>query len=404
MNKTFIHGKDAPLEDTIAKAKSIIKRLGYETQIISRQNPLPNLYSILIQEKNKPYLYANGKGINEKAALASALGEFVERLATGYFFADFYLGEKKVYQPKEKFFPMDSKNFLSKKLWKFYDPNDKLTPENLLDINCGNPKRGVRCLPFVSMSTGETTFFPVNILDNIYVSNGMAAGNSKAEAITQALSEIIERHVKFKIISAGISLPEIDENRLRNFSDIYKTIEKIKNAGRKIIFYDASLGGVFPVICAALFDKKKHNCLLSFGAHPNFEIAAARAITELFQGRSLESLGEISNLTDDRKAVAAPENLELHFIDSTGLVLKDFFEKKSDYNLSNWNLNGTTQEEMNSLKQLIERLGFEIFVYDIEFNNFYVCRIVTPGFSEIYPIDDMIYNNKNQRAFVQDDY
>jgi len=179
MNKTFVPGKDAPLEDTISKINLLLKQQDFEIEEVSWLNPLPNVWSVIICDKKQPYLFSNGKGTSENAALASALGEFVERLTTGFFFSEYYLGDKEVYQPDEKFFPLESKKFLSEKLWKFYDPDEELKPENLIDINCGDPARGIRCLPFKSLKTDNTIYFPVNILDNLYLSNGMAAFRTK---------------------------------------------------------------------------------------------------------------------------------------------------------------------------------------------------------------------------------
>ncbi|VEB61502.1 UPF0142 protein [Salmonella enterica subsp. enterica] len=46
-----------------------------------------------IRDKECALCFTNGKGATKKAALASALGEYFERLSTNYFFADFWLGE-----------------------------------------------------------------------------------------------------------------------------------------------------------------------------------------------------------------------------------------------------------------------------------------------------------------------
>ena len=56
---------------------------------------------------------------------------------------------------------------------------------------------------------GDIIWFPVNVIGNIYVSNGMSAGNTANEARVQALSEVFERYVKNRIIAEGICLPEV---------------------------------------------------------------------------------------------------------------------------------------------------------------------------------------------------
>jgi len=403
MNKTFAPGKDAALEDTISKINLLLKQQGFEIKEVSWMNPLPNVWSVIVRDKNRPYLFSNGKGTCRNAALASALGEFVERLATGFFFFEYYLGDKEVYQPNEKFFPLESKKFLSEKLWEFYDPDEELKPENLIDINSGNPDRGIRCLPFKSLETGETIYFPVNILDNLYLSNGMAAGNSEPEAQSQALSEIIERYVKFKIISEGISLPEIPEKILNKYSKVIAAREKLKESGYEILIKDASLNGEFPVINITLLNSKKGTCLAAFGAHPRFEVALERTLTELFQGRSLDQLGEFQPPSFDIRAVSDYTNLEEHFIDSGGIISWKFFNKNSDYNFQNWNLEVTTKDEVEYLENIINKLGFNVYRADYNCGGMHVCRFVIPGMSEIYPVDDLMWNNKNEGVFFRDD-
>jgi len=51
----------------------------------------------------------------------------------------------------------------------------------------------------VRQSDGEVVYFPSNLIENLYLSNGMSAGNTLAEAQVQCLSEIFERAVKREI-------------------------------------------------------------------------------------------------------------------------------------------------------------------------------------------------------------
>ena len=92
--QTFILGKDAALEDSISKFSTKIDRTGFNIEEASWLNPVPNVWSVHIRDKDCPQCFSNGKGASKKAALASALGEYFERLSTNYFFADFYLGQE----------------------------------------------------------------------------------------------------------------------------------------------------------------------------------------------------------------------------------------------------------------------------------------------------------------------
>jgi ribosomal protein S12 methylthiotransferase accessory factor len=92
--------------------------------------------------------------------------------------------------------------------------------EMLVDMNSGNAERGICAIPYIRQSDAAEVFFPVNIISNLYVSNGMSAGNTQAEARAQALSEILERHVKFKVIAEGICLPDVPEEVIARYPGI----------------------------------------------------------------------------------------------------------------------------------------------------------------------------------------
>ncbi len=400
MKKTYISGKDAALEDSISKIQLLLKNLGFDVEEVSWQNPLPNVWSVHLRDKDCPLLYSNGKGICKKAALASALGEFVERLTTNFFFSTYYLGKTSKYYPNEKFFSLKSKKYLSEKLREFYHFEK---PENLIDISSRNLEKRICCIPFSCMKTNEKLFFPVNILNNLYVSNGMSAGNSNFEAQSQALSEIIERYVKNRIISEEISLPEIPKKILEKFPKVLKAIKKLDEKDFSILIHDASLGGVFPVINITLLNKKNGTAFVAFGAHPQFEVALERTLTELFQGRSLNQLNEFQPPSFDSETVAEHYNLENHFIDSTGLISWKFFNKKSDYDFKFWNFEGTTKQEIDYLSKIIYKLGFDIFKTEYNLDGIYCCRIIVPGMSEIYPVEDLVWNNRNEGVFFRDD-
>jgi hypothetical protein len=64
----------------------------------------------------------------------------------------------------------------------FYNPDAEIDAEVLVDLNSGNVERGICALPYQRVRDGAETYFPVNIIGNLYVSNGMAAGNTLTEA------------------------------------------------------------------------------------------------------------------------------------------------------------------------------------------------------------------------------
>ncbi|MDH5582039.1 MAG: YcaO-like family protein, partial [Bdellovibrionales bacterium] len=213
--KTCIAGKDRPLEETISEMTSLLDNLGINIEIASWRNLVPHVWSVHIRDADSPMCYTNGKGTTKEAALASALGEYIERISNNYFYNDYFLGEeiaesKFVHYPNEKWFPITptfTEDLMDPYLLKIYNPDGELRPEHLVDTNSGNTERGICSIPFTRQSDQEEIFIPVNLIGNLFVSNGMSAGNTKYEARVQAISEIFERAVKNKIIREEITLP-----------------------------------------------------------------------------------------------------------------------------------------------------------------------------------------------------
>ncbi len=405
MPQTHILGKDAALEDSIASMQQKLHTLDYHIIEQSWLNPIANVWSVHIRDRDCPLLFTNGKGASKKAALASALGEFFERLACNYFWADYYLGEQRsqadfVHYPNEKWFSFDGdkmpQGLLSSTLWDFYNEEQDLSPKALIDINSSHPSRGICALPYIRQRDKEIFYFPVNIIGNLYVSNGMSAGNTIAEARVQALSEIFERAIKFKIIGEGITLPDIPEQVLQRYPSIQAGIKELEQAGYSLLIKDASLGGQYPVSCVTLLNPKDQGCYASFGAHPSFEVALERALTELLQGRGLNALEGFAAPGFDLDEVASLQNLETHFIDSSGIIHWDYLAESADYEFNDWDFTGTTEEEFDYLCQLIHEDNLDIYIADYDHLGVYACRIIVPSMSEIYPVDDLRWANNNE--------
>ncbi len=416
---THIPGKDASLEDTIDHATSLLKSMELETEVVSWQNPAPDCWSVHLRSTTCAHLYTNGKGTSKAAALASALGEFFERLSTNFFFADCFLDDEATtppffFYPDEQWFPPgkstsiptkapDGTELLNTHLRTFYNPAGELAFEHLCDNNTDSLRRGICALPFSDLASGEKVYFPVSLLNNLYVSNGMAAGNSRAECCSQALSEIVERHVKNIIISQGLSLPDVPMAVLGRYPRLCRIIDRLGEEGLVVRVKDGSLGGKFPVICALLTDTANGGVYAAFGANFRFETAIERTLTELLQGRNLEGLRHFQPPCHDLTEVADPFNLESHFVDSDGLLAWTMFRGKADFPFAPWDFHGSTKEEFSRLQALITGLGTRLYRAEYQHCGMYSCRILAPGISEIYPLDDLLYNNRSAGAALRND-
>ena len=223
----------------------------------------------------------------------------------------------------------------------------------------------------------------------------MSAGNTPTEARTQALSEIFERHIKFRIIAEAICLPDVPTEVIARYPHIQAGIEELRAAGFGILVKDASLGGKYPVMCVTLLNPQDQGCYASFGAHPRFEVALERALTELLQGRALDRLSGFAEPSFELDEVASPQNLETHFIDSSGPIHWNFLANQADYEFVDWNYSGTTEEEYRYLLERIHAEDYDVYIMDYEHLGVYACRIIVPQMSEIYQIDDLDWDNNS---------
>ena len=412
-SQTFIEGKDLPLEQTIANMTGILEELGMKIEIASWRNIVPHVWSLHIRDAASPMCFTNGKGATKESALCSALGEFIERLSCNFFYNDQFFGEEIansefVHYPNEKWFkpgPNDDlpDGILDDHCLAIYNPDGELRGSNLIDTNSGRADRGIVSLPYVRKSDGETVYFPSNLIENLFLSNGMSAGNTLNEAQVQCLSEIFERAVKKQIIEEEIALPDVPREVLEKYPDILEGIEALEAQGFPTLVKDASLGGQFPVMCVTLMNPRTGGVFASFGAHPNFEVALERSLTELLQGRSFEGLNDVPPPTFNSLAVTEPNNFVEHFIDSTGVVSWRFFSAKSDYEFVEWDFSGTNAEEAECLFGILRDLGKEVYVAVYEELGAPVCRILVPGYSEVYPVEDLIMDNTNMALDYRED-
>ena len=401
----FIAGKDASLESSIGRMQQKLTTIGFHVEECSWLNPIDGIWSVHVRDRDCPLLFTNGKGASKLAAQASALGEFFERLSCNYFWTHYFLGEKFsakdfTHYPQERWFKLGDdgqwpQEVLTIELQDFYNPENSITDEMLVEHNSGNVERGICALPFTRQNDGMRVWFPVNIVGNLYVSNGMSAGNSEAEARTQALSEIVERHIKFRIISEGICLPEVPDEVIARHPRIAAGIEALRAAGFGILVKDASLGGQYPVMNVTLLNPADQGCFSSFGAHPRFEIALERALTELLQGRALDALGGFPEAGFDLDEIASSPNIEIHFVDSSGIISWNFLGDTPDFDFCDWNFSNTTAEDHDWLVNMIHAQGNDIYVADYTHLGVYACRVIVPGMSEIYPVDDLEYENNS---------
>jgi ribosomal protein S12 methylthiotransferase accessory factor len=414
---TYIAGKDLPLEQTIANMTGVLAGLGIKIEIASWRNLVPNVWSLHIRDAHSPMCFTNGKGSTKESALASALGEYIERLNNNHFYAGAFWGEDIanaafVHYPNERWFqpgPEDAlpAEILDEYCLQIYDPDGELRGSHLIDTNSGNVERGICSLPYVRQSDGEVVYFPSNLVENLFVSNGMSAGNTLVEAQVQCLSEIFERAVKREILEGEIALPDVPQDVLAKYPGILAGIKGLEEQGFPVLVKDASLGGLYPVMCVTLMNPRTGGVFASFGAHPSLEVALERSLTELLQGRSFEGLNDLPHPTFESNAVTEPNNFVEHFIDSSGVVSWRFFSAKADFDFVEWDFSSqgdnANAEEAAALFGILEDMGKEVYTAVYDNLGATACRILVPGYSEVYPVEDLIWDNTNKALLFRAD-
>jgi ribosomal protein S12 methylthiotransferase accessory factor len=160
-------------------------------------------------------------------------------------------------------------------------------------------------------------------------------------------------------------------------------------------------------MCVTLMNPRTGGVFASFGAHPRLEVALERSLTELLQGRSFEGLNDLPPPTFESNAVTEPNNFVEHFIDSSGIVSWRFFSAKPDFEFVEWDFSGrgenSNTHEAATLFGILEDMGKEAYTAVYDQLGAIACRILVPGYSEIYPIEDLIWDNTNKALLFRQD-
>lgn len=405
------HFKDSKPVDTVHRIKGIISDLGVEVHEQHNTALDGRVHSLMLFISGTS-ISVNGKGINRELAMASAYGEFMERLQNYMLYPVFpneisTLGleeyEGFVACPVEKHMSIEQvwdqlPEQVRSEVFRIeleYTP-DNLGISNLLQLQAVPDK--LTCAPFFRMKTGELTFLPLTHLSMIYGTNGMCAGNSSEEALVQGLSEIMERYVNLRVASEKISLPTIPDESLRTqFHKQYEDIRHIEKTGKyKVIVKDCSLEKNLPVVAAILIDKEKGKYFVKFGAHPQIQIALERVITEMFQNRQLENFAQLSELKIKSAMGRNKQGANLNSIISNGFgnYPSDIFSEASgEYYLPE---HFRAKYESNSkcleyLVGLIDSNDWDLYIQDNTFLGFPCYRVIIPSVSEVYTISRINY-------------
>ena len=393
-NEQFIDSqlKDCSPTETVARIQIILTDFGIAPELRWHESGVPYCYSNTLSVPGTTFC-VHGKGLTREFAIASSYGELIERLQIGFIYGPTSLKDGDFSIDDSKYELRPAKELLeANRVWYqrmsqvlLESLGEKISDEQILN-QCATQDGLVSVTPYFELCSKESVYFPTVLRKRIYGSNGCAAGNTPEEALVQAISEIVERHHQITAVKEGLALPDIPEEVLENHTISYEIIRFVRKNGYKVVIKDASLGTGFPVVCACLIDLRTGRYHTHFGAHPVFEIALERALTESFQGRNIESIAKNENFSQKSDVKFSFNGFYAELRRSSGDKLPGFFVDESRLSFDP-NMGVHTCDNREILRYCIDffaKQGYPLLVRDCSCLGFPTYQVLVPGYSECY--------------------
>jgi ribosomal protein S12 methylthiotransferase accessory factor len=396
--------KDELPINTIYRIKKILNSIGIKTIEINWKNSAKGFYSVSVKVKGTN-LSTNGKGTTPKYALASAYGELMERLQNQSFFRLSMDLSPEALKYEGFYYAPDEKHIDIKELENSNEEWMKIQISKMksdIDIHEILKKWKAVCyedvpsdftaLPYVNLINNKLSYIPIKMISKMYMSNGMCAGNTIEEALVQGISEVLERAVNTEIVMDKIIPPTIPISYIKKFPRLHDMIKEIECSGNyKIIVKDCSLDKGYPVVGVIFINKTDQTYFIKFGAHPAFEIALERTLTELLQGQNVRYMLGVKEFSYEYDMVDKYNNLMGIFTTGSGYYPAELFSREFSYefkefkDVEQWN----NKEILNHLLKLLNSRGYDVFVRDVSYLGFPSFHVIIPGLSEIDKFDDI---------------
>jgi uncharacterized domain len=370
-------GKDSPPEQTVRKIRDILSSVGLLAYEAFWGEHVKYCYNLCLELDGFPAIGQNGKGVNRAYTLASAYAEMIERLQCNTLFRDSFglMNEVSLVYPDAE---IEDVFYTLQRLENFFVNMFGLDIDPIVEII---QKFKMNCVPYYHVNNKMNVNLPDFLINSIAGSNGLCAGNNASEAIVQGLSEIMERHVTKKSFGNEYTFPDIPIGDVSN-TMLTDMIEDIEGKGYKLTIKDFTLGGVFPCIGVVIMDNKTMEYFINIGAHPVFDIALQRCITEAFQTKYMKTkMHPLIDLFGDKnlnynmqfKFGAYTGSLELLESNKPGTVYRNAFMKSDSSN----------KEMLEFICNRLINLDFNIYIRDKSYLGFPTFQIYVNGMSEM---------------------
>ena len=380
-----------PME-TVANIKNILNKVGINVDEHFYHENVSDVDSCHIKITNKGFerddIGTNGKGMNKEYCLASAYGEFMERLQNDCLLKGVFINTRSFeFFDNEKATP-----YIQQYAKEVFGENEKVSSYFI------NLEDKVRMERYSDVFNNKDTFLPYRFRRFLCASTGMASGNTYNEAILQALSEVFERYAMREIFENKIVLPEIPLEYFEG-STVLDRLNQLRDNGYDFRIVDASLNRGLPVVGLVL----RHNGKIrsKFGADPSPITSLERCLTEIMQGyTNIDDIPmyEIGKAEEELKDY---ENGEKYFwlfqyrvesMVTKGMYPKEVFDTslKPSYEFKGFEHIETLSDE-DDLKyyyDILKTNGKKLYIDKKGFMGFPTVDVVVPGMSEAFFIDD----------------
>lgn len=402
--------KESDPQQTVLKVRDILRSLDIypeETwnQRISANGSESNAFSLRLHA-DAFGMSTNGKGSTREYALASAYGEFMERLQNMFLLPTERISREAMKYGGFLLFPdeclltqdavCNAKDAFSQGIVTDYYQGSFLLEcrkKERMQVLCdygadgSDPEEMLVAWPFYSVKENRV----VDIWQR-YVwmqgSNGMCAGNTPAEALVQGFSEIFERYAIAQVLSGNAVPPDIPQEEYLCYDTIRGIISEIESMGNyRILVKDCSLGKELPVCAVVLMDKEKKRYRASFGCHPSRPVAIERCLTELLQGYDpgdiRQSNARLIPIDRDCAQIDPYINLLNMFSNGMGVLPYGFFtDPPTSAYVPAKDVSGENNLQM--LRQYVSlalTLSDDILIRDVSYLGFPAYMILIPGVS-----------------------
>lgn len=401
--------KLASLQETIDRISASLQKADIHPVIQKKTKVCNHLFWCGISEDFLG-LRANGKGVSEAAAFASALAELTERFSfpfqwnNHFHFDTFFEYTRDLLDYRwlkgysyEEYSDIEKKPDSQPGAARRHEPALRLDIGELIEkqvkVHKDRLHRAILKTDLVkhwvdaySLRSQKKIRIPIKFVEWFSSSNGLAAGNTLEEAVIQATHELFERHAALETVYKPRKVPTIDVQSIKS-KKVHEIIDFLKAHNQELFFKDLSLGGKLPVTGLMIVnhslpaDNMEHR-LLFYGSSFYSEERLLRCLTESMQGRIIDH-GNCSILPRpmfNRKINgSALDHTSMFGYGATHDDLS-FLEKGDSTEAFHWPVRNL-KDEFNVINKICDKFDTDWIMLDMTnpVINFPVVRVILPG-------------------------